>query len=305
MNKAILLITSIVLASSSPAAAEDQSLAHAKTPKTPVEAYPKNGCIACHASLPGKLSQAVQDWSASIHFQNQITCDSCHGGDPDIAGQPDNRQAIDSAHHSLKGFIHRPKPASKVSYFCGKCHVAIMEKHLGSPHGENTHPTCIYCHGHHDIHSPTTGIINTERCTVCHDFKTAERIKGLLEDTEAQIQKIAEQAKWLEKHGYKNLALEEMHEHSKGTVTQLRIAFHSFNLRDINNFTNQITTVAEQTVRTVDLIQNKSQAAEFQTLIGLGVTVYLFLFAVFLMGYKRHFLNHHGSAKSKSGGFAN
>ncbi|MHC4511564.1 MAG: multiheme c-type cytochrome, partial [Planctomycetota bacterium] len=46
------------------------------------DAYKDNACVSCHQNLPGKLSAIVQEWRQSIHFQNNVTCDGCHGGDP-------------------------------------------------------------------------------------------------------------------------------------------------------------------------------------------------------------------------------
>ena len=39
-------------------------------------------CIQCHTKLPGKYSEPVKLWQGSIHAENGIACDSCHGGDP-------------------------------------------------------------------------------------------------------------------------------------------------------------------------------------------------------------------------------
>lgn len=255
------------------------------------EARPGGGCIACHESAPGELSRAVLDWRQSVHAENGVTCDACHGGDPTVSGRPDARPAVEAAHFSTEGFVHRPRPASKVSYFCGACHAAIKEKHLGSPHGENVHPTCIYCHGHHNVRSPSTEIIEETRCTVCHDFHNAGQIRKILEETQATILVLEEKRKWLEENGYRSLALEEMHHHTRSTVTQLRIAFHSFHLGEVMNFASQVQAVLEQTERTVEIVEGKERAKGVQTWVGLCVSLFLFLFAVLLMSYKKRHLD--------------
>lgn len=253
-----------------------------------------NGCVGCHESAPGELSRAVVEWRKSVHAENDVSCDACHGGDPGVQGSPGDRDAIEAAHFAAGGFVRRPEPARKISYFCGRCHAAIKEKHLGSPHGKNVHPTCLYCHDHHDVRSPDTSIIAADRCTVCHDFRNAAQIREILEETEQTIATLDDRRHWLEENGYRSLALEEMHHHGRSTVTQLRVAFHSFHLGDVMNFASQVQAVLDRTERTVDLVKAKEEARKVQTWIGLGISVFLFSFAVLLMAYKRRYLDRDG-----------
>ncbi len=278
-----------------PPAAEEPSVL-AKNATTH-ESSPQNGCVGCHENAPGELSRAVEDWRKSIHAEKGVTCDACHGGDPEVRGGPDDRAAVDAGHFSSQGFVHRPQPASKVSYFCGRCHAAIKEKHLGSPHGENVHPTCTYCHGHHNIRAPDTTIIDPSRCTTCHDFRNAAQIRKILESTQANIQALEERSRWLEENGYRTLAQEEMHHHSRSTVTQLRVAFHSFHLGDVTNFASQLQAVLDQTQRTVDIVKRKNDARGAQIWVGLGAALFLFAFSVLLMTYKRLYLDHKPSPR--------
>lgn len=259
-------------------------------PTNVVQHFPENGCIGCHINAPGVLSQAVVDWTKSIHSVNQVTCDSCHGGDPDVTGSPNDGLSVEAAHFSPTRFIRRPRPI-KVSYFCGQCHVAIMEKHLGSPHGENVNPTCIFCHGHHRVEAPTTSIIKPGRCTACHDFQNAGQVRDILERTESTIAELEELAGVLETYHYRNLALDEMHHHSQSTITQLRVAFHSFNLGEVTNFASQLEAVLEQTRRTLEVVQDKEAARKVQVRIGVVVAAFVLLFAVLLMQYKRLYLD--------------
>jgi hypothetical protein len=166
-----------------------------------------------------------------------------------------------------------------------------MEKHLGSPHGENVNPTCVFCHGHHRVEAPATSIIQPGRCTACHDFKNAEQIRDILERTERTIGELEELAVVLEKYHYKNLALEEMHHHSRSTITQLRVAFHSFNLGDVTNFSSQLEAVLAQTHRTLEVVRDKEGARRVQTRIGVVIAAFVLLFAALLMQYKRLYLD--------------
>ena len=62
--------------------------------------YNNNACISCHQDLPGKLSAVVDEWKQSIHFQNNVACDGCHGGDPSVKrDQFDNEKVFKERSH--------------------------------------------------------------------------------------------------------------------------------------------------------------------------------------------------------------
>ena len=63
--------------------------------------------------------------------------------------------------HQPESELATPARGRSVSYFCGKCHSQITEKHLGSSHGNFGEPTCLYCHGQgsHLIPQATSAII--------------------------------------------------------------------------------------------------------------------------------------------------
>ena len=104
-----------------------------------------NACVECHADLPGRLSEIVElEWKRSVHHRAGVACDACHGGNPAARRDAfDSDQAWKLAAHLDRdpefSFMHRPDElfvsttrGRSVSYFCGKCHADIKEKHLGS-----------------------------------------------------------------------------------------------------------------------------------------------------------------------------
>ena len=149
--------------------------------------YNDNACVQCHRDLPGRSSEIVHvEWAKSVHFAAGVGCHGCHGGDPTVRrDQFDSLEAMKQASHLARNaefllmhqkdqrFVSAARGRS-VSYFCGKCHADIKEKHLGSPHGDFGDPTCLYCHGQgsHKITDPTPALIDTRsraeggRCTV-------------------------------------------------------------------------------------------------------------------------------------------
>ena len=66
------------------------------------------------------------DWRKSWHYQNGVSCQDCHGGDPKDAARSMQPES---------GFVGVPKP-KMVPEFCGKCHLGIKENYLESGHGK-------------------------------------------------------------------------------------------------------------------------------------------------------------------------
>ena len=277
-------------------------------------AYADNACVACHQNLPGKLNAVVHDWKQSVHFQNNVTCDGCHGGDPSVKRmQFDSDEAFKQRSHLHRDreFFSISKPGDlftsaargrSVSYFCGKCHSLIKGNHLGSPHGDLGNPTCLYCHGggSHAIKNATVEIIDTRprseggRCAVCHRAATMEavsNIREILVNAELQLKNATDLYDWLEHHGYKNLAMAKMSHHSRENLSQLRQTFHSFDMRQINEFAAGIKTSADLTQETYNLIESLQIAKTHQAMIGLGAVVFLLCFAMLLLIYRKKYFH--------------
>ena len=137
-------------------------------------------CIRCHSKLPEKYSQPVKLWRGSIHAENGIACNACHGGDP---------KDMDNAMSPTRGFLGAPKEKD-IPAFCGRCHIGVMKDYLTSAHGKalgRGGPTCVTCHGNHQVVKATLGLINEKKCSSCHSFERARTIKNAMQDTEGLI----------------------------------------------------------------------------------------------------------------------
>jgi hypothetical protein len=289
---------------------------------TQPDPYAGNACVSCHRDLPGRSSEIVDlEWRQSVHYGAKVGCDGCHGGDASVRREQfPNEDAFKAASHmdrnpeflAMQGqqFVSAARGRS-VSYFCGKCHAKIKESHLGSPHGEFGDPTCLYCHGQgsHKITPASTQIIDTReraeagRCSPCHRSGTMQavaRIKQTLDDAEQQITASGQLYAELEEWGYRSLRLEQLHHHAKEVRSELRQVFHSFDMREINNFAAEIQAAVERTQSTHELVQHLRRSQRQQTLVGLGATILLLLFASLLLYYKRTFLEHHSAPSGAS-----
>jgi len=144
---------------------------------------PETVCIQCHASLPDRLGAPVNLWRNSIHAENGISCNSCHGGDPKHAAE---------AMSPSRGFIGVPSEAD-VPAFCGRCHPGVQKDFLASAHGMalgKGGPTCVACHGSHQVLKASLDLINEKSCTRCHSFERAKTIRDAMQQTEEHIEGI-------------------------------------------------------------------------------------------------------------------
>lgn len=282
--------------------------------------YSRNNCVQCHANLPGRSSEIVElEWKHSVHFGAKVGCDGCHGGNAALRREQfESEDAFKRAahlerhadflvmHSAEREFVSEARGRA-VSYFCGKCHADIKEKHLGSPHGDFGDPTCLYCHGQgsHRITEPSPEIIDTRsraeggRCSPCHRAATMEavgRIKDILVTTEQQVAASTDLSADLTAWGYRNLSLEQARQNAAEVNSRLRQVFHSFNMREINNFAAEIRDGVERIEATHELVQRLKSRQRSQTMVGSAAVALLLMFSGLLVYYKHAFLDRgHGS----------
>ena len=163
--------------------AEKEELAysvHSSTPNAPLcfECHTPNStslvssenCLSCHGkkefvhtSITHKDVNFVLSYKESIHGEN-IECSDCHTGHRILAA--DSSQSTVNEHNIVAT--------------CSKCHDDVAEKYVKSEHGLaflsgfESAPSCLDCHGEHDIHqitdsrSPVSREHEIEVCLSCH-----------------------------------------------------------------------------------------------------------------------------------------
>jgi hypothetical protein len=115
----------------------------------------KDSCVDCHSDPDllvknKKLYDYFQEWSASVHKQEEVSCSDCHGGNPDVDDK-------DAAHG---GDLTGAAATSSVNFrnipsMCGECHDEMYDafrksehfEHLLAKKQEEQGPTCVTCHG--------------------------------------------------------------------------------------------------------------------------------------------------------------
>jgi len=152
------------------------------------QAQKKSSCIECHIKLEDtRLSEPAKLFDNDIHKSRGLSCNDCHGGDP-------NADTKEAAKDPAKGFLGKPKTLDIPAY-CGKCHsdanlmkrfnpslrVDQEREYYTSVHGkllkeknEARVATCISCHSVHGIRSPSDPLSSVypsnvaETCSKCH-----------------------------------------------------------------------------------------------------------------------------------------
>lgn len=162
---------------------------------TSAQAQKKSSCIECHTRLDDpRLSAPAKLFDSDIHHARGLSCNDCHGGDP-------NADTKEGAKDPRKGYLGKPKTLDIPAY-CGKCHsdanlmkrfnpslrVDQEREYYTSVHGkllktgETRVATCISCHSVHGIRAITDPLSSVypsnvaETCAKCH--ASADYMRG-------------------------------------------------------------------------------------------------------------------------------
>ena len=134
-------------------------------------------CVECHSDSElmvtnKKLYDYFLRWGSSIHKQEGVSCDDCHGGSPEISDKQ-------GAHGGDLGGAEAKSAVNfrNISDTCGECHEDILEGFRKSEHFEivsngeaveQQAPTCVTCHG--SINVAVLNVTTVEEiCQECHN----------------------------------------------------------------------------------------------------------------------------------------
>lgn len=239
----------------------------------------KDVCIECHASemIRPEYRRIPADWRKSWHYENNVSCHDCHGGDPKdtaIAMSPD------------RGFVGVPK-YKDIPKFCGKCHIGILENYSESGHGKalkstGKGPNCVTCHGYHNIQKASIEIINEKLCTRCHSYERAKAMKASLLLTEKKIKEIDGGLKTL-RSGL--IYTEEDEKVLFRTHVEFRALFHTVDVNMVKNrteeFTKRLSIIEERILKGFQELRFRQNFSGLIMFIFIGLAI-----SVFLLGRK-------------------
>jgi len=245
----------------------------AAAPPSPAQESNEIVCIQCHAKLPGKLGEPVALWRQSIHAENGIACDSCHGGQP--------RDPVNAMNRAM-GFLGKPSEG-EVPAFCGRCHVGVMKDYLASAHGRalgRGGPNCVTCHGNHKVVKASLSLINERDCSRCHSFQRAAIIREAMQRTEGRVVSIDSRIKRYKGEG---VDTEQMEKGLFAVRNRFHSLFHEVNVEKVRSESASINTELDKFQRQLDAIQ----ATEQKRKVAGGIAVAACLLIAFLFHLMR------------------
>lgn len=250
---ALILLLGIALAPPAASAAEPQAIV----------------CIQCHSKMPERYSQPVTLWqgSGSIHKENGIACNDCHGGDPKDAA---------NAMSPARGFLGAPKGAA-IPPFCGRCHVGVLKEYAASLHGKalgRGGPTCVTCHGNHLVLKASLELINEKSCSRCHTFEQARTIRASMQETEKMITAIEARLADYKKLGSDTEKLDK-------ELFAVRNRFHSlFHTVDVRRVGRESAGIQADLGRIVTALNGMDREQQQRKITGAVIVSAMLLFAM-------------------------
>ncbi len=227
-----------------------------------------NSCINCHLKLPSSsfIGMRSHMWKGSIHQKHGLTCNDCHGGNP-------NAKTKKEAH---KGVLSSSNPKSKVYYknipsTCGKCHGVEFYKFTQSYHYKKLKttgqgPDCVTCHG-----SMVTTVLNPNDlvnvCKRCHNARMgvfpyipqkAKAVLLLLKDSKLLVN--ADKKLYKIRKGTPNAKAMQK---AQLALNSAKLEWHTFDLDAIimylQNVSNRLQRLSSKPVKPVHRIPRKKQ----------------------------------------------
>ncbi len=144
------------------------------------------------------MAKPVSEWTGSVHQDQGITCDQCHGGNPDlkIGGlqnlSPEQVLSLAKrAMYEVPNFVGAPAGQAEFD-LCAKCHPDSVKAYAGSIMGQaylqkKGGPSCAQCHGaHRNVIPPVP-----QSCKGCHQDTTGFDKLPAMNIAEAQVRELS------------------------------------------------------------------------------------------------------------------
>lgn len=242
---------------------------------------PENECVKCHLEQEEEneeLAVPPKEWRESIHHENSIACNDCHGGNPAAADQ-------DEAHDEEEAeFIGAPAD-DDVPAVCGKCHVAIQENYVKSKHWltkKEKRPVCITCHEAHKIKKATLELINEDTCSECHKYERSKRIKVAMADAESRLVELENRIAVLRAEGWDVRLLQQAH------FAQRNVFHHLSHILDLDRVIEIAETVTKDARLLATRIGEQEDILNRRKIAGGFFTVFLLIGAVVIHFKRKH-----------------
>ncbi len=157
--------------------------------KTSIHGRRGYACVQCHTDRteyphPEKTAQTLREYS----LQRYQFCKKCHAAEYESTLDSTHQKALDEGNsnaaictdcHGIHNIGGKPHSRRNKAAVCEKCHSEIYNRYKQSVHGAALFdesdpfvPTCIDCHGVHNIVGPSTQdsfhLFSPQICAQCH-----------------------------------------------------------------------------------------------------------------------------------------
>jgi nitrate/TMAO reductase-like tetraheme cytochrome c subunit len=148
-----------------------------------------DNCVKCHIQATGRAAEVVGIHRASTHGKIDISCNGCHGGDP---------EQIDKLKAHTGRFIGKPERTALLM-MCGNCHERQLDQFKTSRHfpesGGIPRLDCADCHGAHSIGNPPESFSFAQYCASCHGLEYLPTLAPPLQDLVALTDELNDKMK--------------------------------------------------------------------------------------------------------------
>ncbi len=201
--------------------------------------------LECHEDIIRKTaSDNFQQWSDSDHSKYYVTCDACHGGNPNSINET-------GAHEAMKGINDTDSPIyfKNIPDTCGKCHAEEMEHFKNTMHyqrlkAESRAPSCVTCHKPHTFKVLKASEM-TALCSVCHNPRDKIATASVPIDARNALEKQkefqdellkAKQAVAADKDARKDVTHAQVDlDKAQAVMNDIPSLWHQFNLKDFDS----------------------------------------------------------------------
>ena len=246
----------------------------------------------CHEDVIRKTaSDNFQQWSESDHSKYYVTCDDCHGGNPDT-----NNEA--ESHASMKGIndVNSPIYFKNIPDTCGKCHAEETDHFKNTMHfqrlkAESSAPSCVTCHKPHSFKVMKASEL-IPLCSVCHNQKNNIAIASVPQDAKKALEKQAEfQDELLKakislseaKAAGKHLTSEQIDlDKAQAVMDNIPSLWHQFNLKDFDKQMQTGIDLAKKSEYSTSEVEPTKQ-----NIPGVGMVLIFAILAIIYLMRKR------------------
>ncbi len=244
--------------------------------------------LECHEDVIRKrATDNFQQWSDSLHSKYFVTCDVCHGGNPD-------KKTEFEAHFPMK-IISDPESSiyfKNIPETCGKCHAQELEHFKNTMHYQRLRsttraPSCVTCHQPHSFKVLKASEITTI-CSICHNLKDQIASANVPKDAKLALEKAdefkeeifkAKKALAEAKAAGKDVSSAQMDlDRAIAVMDDVPFLWHSFNLKD---FDEQIQTgsdwVKKAEYKTSGVEPTVPRVPEVGIILVLGIFAIIYL----------------------------